>query len=77
MANTVARVFEDVGGYYVCDDSLPYLDARGYAHKTKSEAMRAAFEQGYTHAVGSGAYRQGAKIENQVDVSRLDFGIYS
>lgn len=54
---TIARIFEDVGGYYICDDSLDYLDARGAAYPNKASAMRSAAEQGYTHARGSGTYR--------------------
>jgi hypothetical protein len=53
----IARIFEDIGGYFICDDDDDILDARGYAHCTKAEAMRAAAEQGYTHARGSGTYR--------------------
>lgn len=68
----VARIFADVGGYYVCDNDLPYLDARGRAYETKADAMRAAYESGYTHAVGSGVYRQGVKIEHQIDVTGLE-----
>ncbi len=49
----VARIFEDTGGYFICDDD-GYLDARGTAHKTKADAMRAAARNGYTHATGSG-----------------------
>ncbi|MDO1846577.1 hypothetical protein Q2370_27190, partial [Escherichia coli] len=52
--------------YYICDDDAGYLDTRGAAHVRKSDAMRAAYGAGYTHAVGSGAYRQGAAIRNQV-----------
>ena len=66
-----ARIFEDIGGYYVCDDDLDYLDARGRAHATKAAALRAAWESGYTHAVGSGCYRDGS-IAGQIDVSGLD-----
>jgi hypothetical protein len=55
----MARVFEDVGGYYVCDDNLDYLDARGRAYPTKAAAMRAAADAGYTHARGSGTYHNG------------------
>jgi len=65
-----ARIFRDVGGYYVCDDDLDYLDARGHAYPTKAAALRAAWEQGYTHAVGSGCYREGS-IAGQIDVSEL------
>jgi hypothetical protein len=52
----VARVFEDVGGYYVCDDAEDFLDMRGRAYDTKAEALRAANRSGYTHATGSGTY---------------------
>lgn len=58
-----ARVFEDVGGYFWCDDDGP-LDARGRAHPTKVSACRAAIEEaiydGYKAIVlsGSGATRQ-------------------
>ena len=54
---TTARIFEDVGGYYICDDDLDYLDTRGYPSRTKAEAMRVAKDSGYTHARGSGTYK--------------------
>lgn len=53
----IARIFEDIGGYYICDDSLDYLDARGDPYEKKSHAMSAAKQYGYTHARGSGTYR--------------------
>ncbi len=54
----IVRLFLDIGGYYLCDDALDYLDARGRAFPTKAAALRAAREDwrrdGYTHAkVGS------------------------
>src|SRR6266545_4710402 len=52
--NDIARIFEDVGGYYVSPESEDYLDTRGKAYPTKSEAQRAAARAGYTHMVGSG-----------------------
>lgn len=55
-----ARIFYDVKGYYVCDDAGKFLDTRGHAYPTKAEALRAALCNGYTHAVGSGCYRDGA-----------------
>ncbi len=58
----MARIFESVGGYYVCSDELDYLDTRGWAYPAKAAARQAAKEAGYTHAVGSGAYRQGEKL---------------
>jgi hypothetical protein len=51
----VARIFEDIGGYYVCDDDLDYRDTRGPVYPTKAAALRAAAED-YTHATGSGTY---------------------
>jgi hypothetical protein len=58
---TVARIFREVNGlYYVCDDSIPALDARGQGYRTKAEAMRAAARD-YTHAVGSGTYWAGVR----------------
>lgn len=54
----VARIFEDVGGYYICDDDANMLDARGRAYETKADALRAAASgpDAYTHATGSGTY---------------------
>ncbi len=60
---TVARIFEDVGGYYVCSELEDYLDTRGKAYSTKSEAQRAAARAGYTHMVGSGTPAGGEKIQ--------------
>lgn len=68
----MARIFEDVGGYYICDDSLDYLDARGNGYDSKAAALRAAYAAGYTHAIGSGAYKQGASILSQVAVTDWD-----
>lgn len=59
--NTNSRevyIFEDVGGYYICDVDGP-LDTRGKAYPTKAAALRAALNEGYTHAKGSGTYRDG------------------
>jgi hypothetical protein len=49
----IARIFEDVGGYYVCPEDGP-LDTRGTAYRTKTQARMVAWDSGYTHAVGSG-----------------------
>ena len=58
----VARIFEESDGrYYICDNNLDYLDARGYGYPTKAEAMRAAKDMGYTHAIGSGTYWTGIR----------------
>ena len=61
---TVARIFREVNGlYYICDDELPYLDARGVGYRTKADALRAAAGN-YTHAVGSGTYWPGAGVRS-------------
>jgi hypothetical protein len=65
-----ARIFEDVGGYFVCDDADNFLDARGRASRTKAAALRAAWESGYDRAVGSGCYRNGS-ISSQIDTRGL------
>jgi len=36
----VARIFEDVGGFYYCDANLSYLDTRGGAFETVGDAIR-------------------------------------
>lgn len=55
----VCRVFEDVGGWYFCDEDnvqkTNMLDTRGRNYKTPLEAKRAAkrlFQ--YTHAFTNG-----------------------
>ena len=53
----VARIFSDIGGYFICDNDLPYLDTRGGSYETKAQAMRIAPLLGYTHCVGSGTYK--------------------
>jgi hypothetical protein len=58
----VARIFQDQGNeYFVCDDDSSDLDARGTPHNTKFQAIRAAAQQGYTHAVGSGTWWRGIR----------------
>lgn len=67
----VARIFEDVGRFYICDDSLPYLDTRGRAYRSRREAIQAlreaaTYEVGpdrYTHYLAGGRVRKigGAK----------------
>jgi len=69
----VARIFEDVGGFYVCDEDSDFLDARGDGYDSKSAALRGAYRAGYTHAVGSGTYREGvASIRGMVRLGRWD-----
>ncbi len=47
----VARIAEDVGGWYVSDDALTYLDVRGHAHASRRSAVAAlrANPGEYTH----------------------------
>ena len=57
----VARIFQEPPGlYYICDDGLDCLDARGTGYRTKSEALRTA-ALSYTHATGSGCSWKGVK----------------
>lgn len=55
MENT-ARIFEDVGGYHICDEACNRIITSSFPKKTKSEALRSAYRNGYTHAIGSGTY---------------------
>lgn len=56
MLKKIARIFEDVNGYYICDENSDVLDTRGRVYNTKISAMQAALQGGYTHAIGSGTY---------------------
>lgn len=69
-----ARVFEGRDGdYYVCSDDLDHLDERGPSYESKASAMRAAARDGYTHAVGSGTYRDGVtSLLPEVMVGRFE-----
>ena len=47
---TVAYIFEDVDGWYICDNDLPYLDTSGKGYDSKAHAFYSArFD--YTHYV--------------------------
>lgn len=38
--HSIARIFsEPTGSFYICDDSLPYLDARGCGYRSRREAI--------------------------------------
>jgi hypothetical protein len=52
MERYIARIFKGVGGVYVCDDALPYLDKRGGAYRNVTVARNAAWHSGYTHCCG-------------------------
>jgi hypothetical protein len=56
MRRATARIAEDVGGYYVGDNDLDYIDTSGPAYQTKAAAYRAAAAADYTHAAGSGTW---------------------
>lgn len=52
----IARIFEDVGGFYINDEQETLLRTDGKCYPTKKEALLTAYRSGYTHAVGSGTY---------------------
>lgn len=52
----IARIFEDMGGYFWVDEDCP-LDTSGHCYGNKVSAVRSAAREGYTHVVGSGTYR--------------------
>ena len=60
----VVRVFEDVGGYFCCDDTLPYLDTRGESFPTVREALKhcreflTEYPYYYTHYTRLGRVRR-------------------
>jgi hypothetical protein len=55
-----ARIFEDVGGFYVCCASLPFLDTRGRAYPSRRAAissLRSALDfdpEAFTHYLCNG-----------------------
>jgi hypothetical protein len=57
---SVARIFEDIGGYFISDNSLSYLDARGSAFPSRRAAIaslkqaRKYIPEGYTHYLSKG-----------------------
>jgi hypothetical protein len=58
----IARIFlESDGRYYICPEDGDFYDARGRGHNSKSSALRAAWRDGYTHAIGSGTYWGGVR----------------
>jgi hypothetical protein len=63
----VAYVFEDVGGWYICDDDASMLDARGRAYQSKNAAIAGLKEMAsnghtdYTH------YRTGSTKTRKLD----------
>ncbi|WP_028321260.1 hypothetical protein [Desulfatiglans anilini] len=59
----IAHVFEEVTGlYHFCSNDLPYRDARGPGYKSKAAAVRAAWQSGYTHAMGGGCPWTGLRL---------------
>jgi len=54
MMNTI-YIFEDVGGWYACDDAGP-LDIGGRCYPSKNAAIAAARQSGqWTHYIVAGA----------------------
>lgn len=38
----IARIFQEMTGlWHICDDGLPYLDARGVGYRSRREAIAA------------------------------------
>ncbi len=60
----IARVFEDVGGFYYCDANLSYLDTRGARFETVGDAIRSIegnnmfIRSPYTHYVRGNVTRR-------------------
>lgn len=51
----IAYIFEDVGGWFICDADSEMLDARGHRYDSKNQAIASLREQAkrghteYTH----------------------------
>lgn len=50
MMKVVAYIFADIGGWYISDNDLPYLDTRGRVYDTKRSAFYAA-RWDFTHYI--------------------------
>jgi len=57
----VARIFEDVGGYHICNDADTCLTTSAFPCATKADALRCAWRNGFTHAIGSGCPWDGVR----------------
>ena len=63
------RIFEEAGGYHICDDDLDYMDARGRPYPTKAAATRGAIGEAADHGArsvrltGSGVAMTVARVE--------------
>lgn len=64
-----ARIFQEPDGFHWTPTEIPFLDARGPAHATRQEAMRAAYNAGRTHVVIGTSRR---KISALVALDDLD-----
>ena len=73
-AETVARIFEDVGGYHLCSDGMRVLWTEPNPSPTKADALRQAWQSGYTHAVGSGTHWDGIRA---IPVQYRDYSHYA
>jgi len=65
----LCRIFEESSGFHYSDESLPFLDARGRGFRSRSEAMREAYRNGFTHAIHRGNPRA---ISGLVRLSQWD-----
>ena len=73
-----ARIFESVGGYYICDDAQRNLDARGTPFRSRAQALLelriALREEGaeseYTHYITAGGRRVRIRPASRGDYAR-------
>jgi len=65
-----ARIFQEPDGFHWSPETLLFLDARGRAYGSRSEALRAAYGAGYTHARGCAAGRR--SIRSLVSLDEAD-----
>lgn len=76
--NRTARIFESVGGYYICDDAQHNLDARGTPCRSRNAALLnlriARREEGseadYTHYITAGGRRMPIRPASRGDYAR-------
>lgn len=62
-----AHIFLDSKGFYFCDSKKDYLDARGTAYRTKTCAIRAASNYGYTHYQYGDVIRKISKKDHELN----------
>lgn len=76
--NRTARIFESVGGYYICDDAQHHLDARGTPFRSRAQALlelrlarrEDGSEADYTHYITAGGRRVRIRPASRGDYAR-------